>query len=424
MSLTNRLLSDSIHKSGFQVNHSLIEMLNYLKTAIFLIPCFFTLSILISCKSDPEPDSRVVKHPIPELIPFQDRPHIPIDDKNSFQQMAQPDSGLIMLHLYLGDSSNFIQRQFDIILEEALDTKIESITSNRVSVLDTENDQLYEVDLQSEETQLIANFGRGPGEIQHSIDLEFFNNQIYVARRDMRISRFNCANIPCSYESTLNIEQQPISIAFIPNNIAIAPGFMYLGNQELESNNVIDFPSIQLMGLDSLKIEKTLGNIYRTRYLRVLGHFSRTALLESIPQSENFIWANRWFPYIYVYNTSGLLNTFQLTNFHQNTFEFFPNSHRNRFTFDSKYTRIIEIDRLNENQILIVSKTEAKSSETSEGNEIFDFQFNYYVVDLLNKEAYKVGTDMYSGLYERLLFVKNNHLFKIEKGRLYLLERF
>ena len=399
-------------------------MPNFLKTVLLSFICFTALSFLFSCRSDTEPDSRVVKHPIPELIPFHDQSHIAIDDKHPFQEMSQPDSGLVLLHHYLEDSSNFAQKQLDIIIEDAQDTKIESITSNRFIILDTENDQLYEVDLQSDETQLIANFGRGPGEIQHSRDLEFSNNQIYVARRDMRISRFNCVNNPCSYDSTLNIEQQPISIAFTSNDLAIASGLMYLGNQDLESNNVIDFPAIQIMDPDSFKIKKTLGNIYRTRYLRVLGHFSRTALLESMPQSGKLIWANRWFPLIYVYDTSGLLSTYQLTNFHQNTFEFFPNSHRNRFTFDSKYTRVIEVDRLNENEILIVSKTESKSKNSTEENEIYDFKFNYYVINLFNEKAYKVGTDMYSGEYQRLLFVKNNHLFKIEKGGLYLLEKF
>lgn len=384
----------------------------------FLFYCSFILQT--SCSSNEEPAGSVVEHPIPELIPHHDRNHIPINRDNSFEELTDPSETLILLRSHLEDPDRMVAEPLELTVNDLQSLKIVEVGRGRLLFLDTDNDRLIEYKLSNDASELIAGFGRGPRELQHSIDMELVGDDLYVARRDMRLSRFNCSSAPCVYDTTMILDVQPISISLAQNGLAMTTGSIIRGGDELVQDSYINSPAVQIIDMNDGQLLESFGSVYNTRFMMVLERFKRTGLVAYLPKHKRYIWASSWFPYLYVYNENfEFEQSYKLENHIQNTFEFFPDEQKRSFK-GNDYTLISKLKIIGEARILLVTTTQTKREE-EQGEVIYDYSYDYYVIDLLNGNPTYLGTDKNNSGYQRMIFPFQNILIKYDSGVLYKL---
>lgn len=391
-----------------------------LKKKLHLITPFLCLLFLqISCSSNDEPAGRMVEHPVPELIPHNDRDHIPIKRDHSFDELADPSEAVTLLHRYLENPEQMESEQLEVTVPDLQSLRVVEVGQDRLLFLDTDNDRLIEYDLSKGSSELIAEFGRGPGELQHSIDLERVGDDVYVARRDMRLSRFKCASDSCTYDNTMILDVQPISISSAEKGLAITTGSIFSGGVEMVKDSTIDFPAVRIINTNDGKPSDSFGSIYKTQFMMVLERFSRTGLIAYLPEHRRYVWASSWFPYLHIYNKDfELEETYKLEHHIQNKFEFFPAEQRRRFPRRDR-TLISQLKIIEEGRILLVTTTRTNQEEEEEI--VHNYDYDYYVIDFSSQKAIHLGTDRKTSGYQRMIFPFRNTLIKYDEGVLYRL---
>jgi len=395
-------------------------MSKYLTRYISLATIFL---LLVSCSSDSpgqEPVRGTVLHPIEELIPYYDRNHIKLEQSGINNDLDITNNKILSkLHHYLNDSTQFELKNIGFVLNDVSSMQTESLGMGKLSFLDTSEDRLFIYDDQSGNVDTLAEFGRGPGELQHSTDLMVINDHMYVSRRDMRLTRFNCAAGDCVYDTTHEVESQPLSIAGDSDTLSMAVNVKIDQGEVMEKDNSINFSPIQLINIENGDLIESFGEIYNTGFMMVLERFARTGLIESIPENNKYVWANSWFPFLYVYDENlELEDTYEIVNHTQNKFEFTPSEQRRSFT-ERDHTIISEVQILDGGLILLITTTQTNQRENKEGQTIYDFSNNYYVIDHSNRKASYLGSEEYVSGYKKLVLPVEDVLIKNDGGELF-----
>jgi len=394
-----------------------------MQTTKYLIILAYFLSLLsVSCNADREPAGKVIEHPVPNLIAYHAHDHILIKKKSTFEEVKDPNDQLILLKKYLKEPDQLQFEELDVMVHDASSVKIEAVDDARILILDTRDDQLIEYNLSDGTKNQVAGFGRGPRELQHSIDLERAGDFYYVARRDMRLSSFECDSQRCKYDNTIVLKIQPLSIASVNNkSLAIASGVVMNREDYIEQDIYIDFSPIKLINLEDGQILKEFGKIYNTKHMTVLERFSRTGIIEYISDIERYAYVSNWFPYIYIYNEDlEFEESYKIENHIQNKFEFYPDEQRRRFP-DRNHTLISDLKVLKDGRILLITTTQNNKREKNNGNVEYDYTYDYYVIDHLNRNAFLLGTVSETAEYKKLVIPIQNTLIKNEGGVLYRL---
>ncbi|MGF1668821.1 MAG: hypothetical protein ACFCU6_00120 [Balneolaceae bacterium] len=399
-------------------------MYTWSRTLLLLALLFVVISMLpVSCSIDKEPAGSVVEHPLPNLIAYHDRDHILIKKDQSFEELSNPSKGLIQLKNYLENPDIWRTEQFGVTVNDASSLKMTAIGHDRFLILDTGKDQLIEYNFLESRDELVAGFGRGPGELQHSIDLEYTGDYLYVARRDMRLSRFKCEFSKCIYDKTILLDFQPISVASTKSGLAMTTGVIIGRDDIVEKNSYIHFPAVILIDRLDGHIIGEFGKIYDTRHLMVLAVFSRSGFVSYITELERYIYVNSWFPFVYVYDDDFKLEeTYKLENYIQNKFEFFPKKKRRRFPI-REHTLISEIKAMENGHILLVTTTQ-KNQQLELGDTVYDYTYDYYVIDHMNRKVIFLGTEEKTSNYRSMVLPVQNALIKNDGGVLYRLIKY
>lgn len=380
---------------------------------LFVCPTLF----LVSCSSNGETDSRVVEHPIPGLIPYHEREHISIERDYSFGDLTDPNEGIKLLNRYLVDPDQMEVERLEVEVKDGKRLKAVPMRDERLVLLDTSTDRLTEYNLTTNSSELLANFGRGPGELQHSIDLERVGDYLYVARRDMRLSLFKCSDT-CIYDKTIVLDVQPLSIASTESGLLMAVGLMIGGGEYAEKESIIESSPFQIVSRETGQLIDEFGSIYKTRFKMVLARFNRTSIVGYLNEQGKYVAVSSWFPYVYIYNENfEIEETYKIDNHIQNTFEF--NSAEQRRTFPVKdHTLISEMKVMNDGRILLLTTTRTNRRE-KEGETVHDYRYDYYVIDHSIRDTFHIGTDSHTSAYQQMLFPVGNQLIKNDGGILY-----
>jgi len=362
----------------------------------------------------------MIEHPIPNLIAYHDSKHIPVKKNRSFEELIKPAEELILLKDYLENPNDWQTLELELIGNDALSLKITSVDNDRLLILDTDNDQLFQYNIKDNNSELVAKFGRGPGELQLSSDISRAGEHVYVSRLDMRLSRFKCGSEGCGYDKTIILDVQPISIASTPKGLSMATVAIINGGENLVRDSAVDFPAVKIIDYENGQIIEEFGKIYSTKYMMVMERFSRNGLVEYIPELDKYVYASSWFPYLYIYNAHfELEESYKLEKHSQNHFEFYPAEQRRRFPVND-HTIITNLKVLKGGQILIITTTQDKRYE-EEGEIINDYAIDYYVIDHSNRIAVHLGTERKTSFDQSLVFPFKNTMIKNDGGVLYRL---
>ncbi|TVR16831.1 MAG: hypothetical protein EA391_06540 [Balneolaceae bacterium] len=355
-----------------------------------------------------------MEHPIDELIPYIDVEQIVIDRDFSFELIDEPSKILVLLHYYLNDRSKIELEPLTLKIGDISNLKVEKLSNGRLLILDTSRDTLFEYDIADHSYEIVADFGRGPGELQHSMDLTVAGDTVFVARRDMRLSRFICS-ASCKYDRTAVLDVQPLSIITTNSGLAVSTGLLF-GLEDLYSDSGIEFSAINIFDVDSEQILYSFGEVYNSNYIQVLERFARTGMVAFLPGNNNYIWASSWFPYIYLYDENFEIDkVYKLDHHIQNKFTFFPTEQRLSFPGMDR-TLINTIKPIGEEKLLLVTDTRTKDQQLEVDT---NYSIDYYLIDHLNRESFHIGSDQFTSNDQKLVYITDDELILNKNGDLF-----
>jgi hypothetical protein len=133
--------------------------------------------------------------------------------------------------------------------------------SDRLLLLDRNNNSLHNFHLFDEKWSQIASQGRGPGEIMFSSDITNKDNLIYIASKNLVISIFECEKSEdCFYSSSIQLDKIQSSSVTVNED-----GFFVMG----QSSNLFNGNEIDEKDLNSIykvdingNVEESFGEIY------------------------------------------------------------------------------------------------------------------------------------------------------------------
>jgi hypothetical protein len=350
--------------------------------------------MLVSCAGDESDEFSSVEVMIPseDKIPHYNRDHsyIRTDQTCNFDNAPQE---LILLNQYLEDSSYLNQERLTVMIDEpplGSGFQMANIDENRFIILDFSRSQLIEYNFSNHRSSIIADIGRGPGDLHFPVGLDVQDSIVYVGRQDGFISIFDCQIIPCAFKEAISLDFTPVSVSKADNLYAV------LGNvTDTESGS--DDQSDSIKPVRIINEEGTVIDGFGDSY-----DFSEHAFLLTHPDFSNgniqysrseltYIFSYSRFPIIYAYDANSLRikDTYKLSDFDLGKQRYLPDTRR-LYTPEDAVSYIRNLKILDQSMLLIETLT-FENRERGPMGFIFDYSYDYYAVDLSNSNACYIG---------------------------------
>jgi hypothetical protein len=350
--------------------------------------------ILVSCASDEPDDFSSVEVMIPseEKIPHFNRDHsyIRTDQTCNFENSPQE---LMLLHQYLEDSSYLNQERLTVMIDEpplGSGFQMANIDENRFIILDFSRSQLIEYNFSNYRSSIIADIGRGPGDLHFPVGLDVQDSIVYVGRQDGYISKFDCQIIPCTFMEAISLDFTPVSISKADDLLAVLgmvtnpePGS---DDQSLSSNPV------RIISEEGTVIHGFGDSYDFSEHAFLLTHPDFSSGNIQYSRSERtYIFSYSRFPIIYTYDANSLQikDTYKLSDFVLGKQRYLPDTRR-LYIPEGAFSYIRNLKILDQSMLLIETLTFENRERGSMGF-IFDYSFDYYAVDLSNSHACYIG---------------------------------
>jgi len=373
-----------LHTPFIQIGHVLL---------LFFIACFY-----FSCNSsNNDSSSTTVRHPVEEKIPHYNRDHILINSSDSFEKLKEKPGELVLLNQYLQEPENIILERLEVEVGSPFPAfNVVAVDKNRLVILDDNRNELLEFNIINKKATTIAEFGRGPGDVQFPLEMVIHDEMIYVLRQDMYISIFDCMNEPCTFKDVISLEFNPASLTFSDDNFAILGTKFESQTSDTETEkapqnsqpiHLIDHSGNQFASFGSMY--DVDGHWMLIRPFVMSGDI-RFASVENV-YSLTF----KRFPFVYIYDQEdhSLTESYKLSDFLLGKQSYWPDERRLRNPEDD-YTIIKNIQIYEEHLLLIETETKTNYRIT-ETSILWDRKFDYYILDLTTKKDYYLGNYEY-----------------------------
>ncbi|NBC28183.1 MAG: hypothetical protein GVY08_15070 [Bacteroidetes bacterium] len=354
-------------------------------------------------------------HPKLENIPYADRVTNSISKEKSSEILNEqlPDY-LINFRKFLESPNQFNEQILELYIQSIDRLEVEAINENSLLMLDFRK-RLSQIDLIRGKSTSVASQGRGPGELMGAREMKKVGDFVYILNSDLRISIFDCKNIPCLHQQTIPIKNAVSSIDKVEDSTFVVisterrSGEPVLENQE-------EYQIRPLKILDKLNnTVQEFGLAYDTK-----GHWMLerpmidygTVLFDR--KREQFIVIFERFPFIYIYNKQFKLDTLlRIESFIIGKQKYWPDTGRLR-TIQNDHS-LIKTVRIFDNKYLLV-KVNTKKDYAHEDNSLKNYQYDYYAVNLTTFESYYLGQismnqefDLFITKYG-VLYAKNDNI--------------
>jgi hypothetical protein len=350
--------------------------------------------ILVSCASDESDEFSSVEVMIPseDKIPHFNRDHsyIQTDQACNFDNAPQE---LILLNQYLEDSSYMNQERLTVMIDEpplGSGFQMGNIDENRFIILDFSRSQLIEYNLSNHSSSIIADIGRGPGDLHFPVGLDVQDNIVYVGRQDGYISKFDCQIIPCVFLEAISLDFTPVSVSKAGNLFAVLG---IVTNTESGSDDQSDsFNPVRIINEEGTVIDG-FGDSYDfsgQAFLLTHPDFS-TGNIQYSRSEHTYIFSYSRFPIIYAYDANSLQikDTYKLSDFVLGKQRYLPDTRRLN-TPEGAVSYIRNLKILDKSMLLIETMTFDNRERDLMGS-IFDYSIDFYAVDLSNTYACYTG---------------------------------
>lgn len=380
------------------------------------------LSILFisSCEKKSNDNSSLI-HPVDENIPHFDSKAEMLNISNSIDDIEELPIGVQTLHQILNDNSiEYDVTELNMLISNKID--ISSLNDSTLLILDKKQDLLTMYNLTTQESEIVANQGRGPGDLFYVEELSLHKEKAYISMQGFRISIFNCQTEECEHEKII-----PTSY----NNYALAPteNFIYfLGLSSIgrdQNNNSVnkDASVIHKANMEG-EIETSFLPNYNDSSPLLRNQIMDRGYLEAYPDLDKIIVGFYYFPYLFSYNSNGkFLGKFEIP-------EFIRAKNIKNITsggtietirsYDGDYTHIHSQSKLKE-RWLFVKLQHFREIEYSTQEDKFTGKnwFSYKLFDVESNKMYNIGKDkIYPYGQNNIYHIINGNIFQNRDGKL------
>jgi len=362
------------------------------------------------------PPPEMQTHPVQERIPHSDVTPTQADQAEACDLSSLPQS-IELLEAWIGKSdASRDESRIPLEVGEAQYTQIESVTSNVLLVLSTQDgfEGLWSYRILQEDTTRVAQSGQGPGELNFPQDIDVHNGNAFVAT-PARVHTFSCDSESCGYKEGFSTPFQPTGIAVTSDNIST------MGMLPLRGDTEIDSLDGAVHRIDSSgQLVRSFGDTYESNSWLVREWFIRNGGIASFQDGAIAIHYGG-IPKIYFYGAdSGIDEIIAVPNFNQGTFS--ANSERRSIIQEETYSRISTLRAIGEKHALVVVKT-ITDRDMEKPQAPVSYSFDYYITAHDPACVSHLGTEEVTTQDGGPEWIATDyHLLRIQEGEVYLID--
>lgn len=362
------------------------------------------------------PSPEMQTHPVQERIPHSDVTPTQADHAETCDLSSLPQS-IELLEARIGKSdASRDESRIPLEVGEAQYTQIESVTSNVLLVLSTQDgfEGLWSYRIPQEDTTRIAQSGQGPSELNFPRDIDVHDGNAFVTT-PARVHTFSCDSESCRYKEGFSTPFQPTGIAVTNDNIST------MGMLPLRGDTEIDSLDGAVHRIDSSgQLVWSFGKTYQSNNWLVREWFIRNGGIASFQDGAIAVHYGG-IPRIYFYGFDGEISEIiGLPNFKQGNFN--ANLERRSIIQEKAYSRISTLRAIGEKYALVVVKTITDRDMDNPESPV-SYSFDYYIT------AYDPACVSHLGTEEATTqdggpewIATDYHLLRIQEGEVYLID--
>ncbi len=380
---------------------------------------------LISCTKQNNRNDFTL-HPIQEKMPHANIKSEKLEVLSESEYVNILPEKLQLLHAFLSDDiDDFNIIELSLLTTDAIN--ISAINDSTILILEKDKNRLIQYSLESNVYEIIANQGRGPGDLLFARELAFHDNRAFIGMQGFQISVFDCIDVLCEYEKTLRTDFNNYSLA--PNDDSLLfLGISRFGRDQDPDPSNTDQYLIHEVNYEG-KLQQSFLPIYDDRAPLVREQMSSGGWIRSFPELKTHVFTFDIFPQIYMYNIDGeLIARYQLPGFMQRGYEYMESrdgGFTGRLQYEGSYSQLTFATIVNETWLLL-GKRERRNIKFIDWQEGFkiDEWYSYYALNIFDHNLYKIGDDKLFPYGEsRVVFVVDQGLVISENGTLYMVRQ-
>jgi hypothetical protein len=337
----------------------------------------------------------VVVHPVEEKIPHFGVPSKMLEVLDAGDHLEELPENISLLYRILNNNIELDSVELNLLTSSKID--LISLNDSTLVILDKEKNQLVSYNLSKQKAEVIAEQGRGPGDLIFSEELSVRNNRVYVASQNFQITVFNCQTGKCVHEKIVQTDYSTYSIS--PTHEFL----YYLGIIPYGHEDRVDTDS---ESLDQFSVHKANINgevvssflpIYKDNSPLVSNRIMSDGSVRSFPEFDRTIITFQYFPYLFIHSLDGrLLDKYELPGFKEaKNIESKVGELGTTLTFNGDYTYLRYTKKINEEWLLLKTQEFRDVYYVFSDQEIYgDTWYSYYVYSLDSEKIYKIGDDI------------------------------
>lgn len=360
--------------------------------------------------------SGTVTVPQTKNIPHYNDDHIAITKKTSFSQLPDKPDELIELHNYLVDPEKFTPQKLNVI---ATVNEVISLARNRLLMLDSRDNRLFEYDVKTDNSIDVATHGKGPGDLNFATDMEKGDDTVYIAQ-NMQVSRFKCGKGPCQYIGTTELKSMPYSLALDGDFMVFSSSMIVRGAKGPKLDEKLDnLKAVHVVNATGREIGE-FGDTYKTDgQWMLLQPFVSESLVRYSPASKTFLLAFKQFPLIYTYSDDfKLKHIYKIDDFILGKQKYDTRTGMLKIV-EGDYSRINQLQAVGKHDVLVETDTYTNRHVVNK-HYVSNHKIDYYAVyPGIEKSYYVGGLKLKNSDVNERIYPTSQGLIISKKGSLY-----
>jgi len=382
------------------------------------IPSFF---LLFACREAPK-EGDVIIHPVKEKIPHSGVPSKMLEVLDAGDHLENFPSEINLLHQILnGNVADQDSVELDILTSSELD--LSSINDSTLLILDKEQNRLIRYNMYEHKSEIIAEQGRGPGDLFFSKELSVNSGRAYIGMQGHKISVFNCQKERYEHEKIIQTKYNNYSLSPTDDFIYVL-GISPFGRQQDPDPENTDQHTIHKVNHEG-DIDLSFLPIYDDRSPIVRDRIMSEGSVRSFPEFDTTIITFQYFPYLFVHSLGGrLLDKYKLPAFKEaKNIESKVGELGTTLTFNGDYTYLRYTKKINEEWLLLKIQEFRDVNYVFSDQEIYgDTWYSYYIYSLDSEKFYKIGDDVIKPYGQpRIFYLIKSGVIMNRNGKLYLM---
>ncbi len=394
---------------------------------------FISIFLFISCTRESNTNGITI-HPVPEKMPYSSIEPEMLHVHDGGEVIDLFPESLQLLYSVINDDTEGLYHTEPILLASGVNDTllttgnidVSSVNDSSLLILDRSTNRLIQYNINENKYDVIADQGRGPGDLYFSRELSVNGNVAFIGMQAFEISKFVCNSGLCEYAKTIQTDYNNYSVAPDTDHIYFL-GISAFGREQDPDPANTDQYLIHKINYDG-EVQQSFLPIYRHKSPMVRDAMNSGGRVRLFPESDTIVVTFSRAPYLYVHDSEGKLTAkYELPEYLQFYFE----SKEDRagristhYKYAGNYSSIFYTSKLNERWLLLKTR-EDRNRVYHEMEERYSGTqwYSYYAFDVSEEKLYKIGEDFKKPVGEerRVLHVIDQGLIINENGLLYLL---